>query len=443
MIYYQKGLGGFFVVFQIAGTSWPYGILPGILSATLGYVLSEIKDLDSIIRDKEEFIDNPYPFQLFAYLVGFVIVFRTNFAYQRYWEGIDAVQRMGAKWLDGACMSIAMDAPGDVTQPFLASSIKPAHQFQISQLAQETESPCESDFIPAGASAAEEHSKEKEHSEALLSHRIFFGEVCHLFSLLHALSMQHLRCDCDLDNLQSSNDDFQPRMSLLGDQPPSSVDLMSGRGSHHSMKIVLDQHSKIEKMHQLLKLSLLGKVAPEERCALETDSAGKPISTLARVTMVEGWIMRRLIARQKFEPAGDMCKTSPPILSRLYQVISDGHLAFSQACKTAETPFPFPYHNLIRVFLWLFVFTVPFVINAKILHVPARFVLNFITVAAYFALAQVGDNLEDPFMPYDPNELPLVRIQHEYNAKLLSMGIVPRRRLESVPAAVDSDRVPD
>lgn len=34
--------------------------------------------------------------------------------------------------------------------------------------------------------------------------------------------------------------------------------------------------------------------------------------------MVESWIMRRLIARQKHEGA-DMALTSPPILSRLYQ----------------------------------------------------------------------------------------------------------------------------
>lgn len=147
--------------------------------------------------------------------------------------------------------------------------------------------------------------------------------------------------------------------------------------------------------------------------------------------------MRRLISRQKHEPA-EMGKTSPPILSRLYQVISDGHLAFSQACKTAETQFPFPYHNLIRVFLCLFLLTVPFVINAKILHIPARFVLNFITVGAYFALCQVGDNLEDPFMPYDPNELPLVAIQHQYNAKLLSLGIVPSQRT-CAAAAADED----
>eukprot|EP00971_Amphidinium_carterae_P115643 2290796-Amphidinium_carterae.1 len=37
-------------------------------------------------------------FQLFAYLLGFVIVFRTQLAYQRYWEAVGALQAMAAKW---------------------------------------------------------------------------------------------------------------------------------------------------------------------------------------------------------------------------------------------------------------------------------------------------------------------------------------------------------
>merc|ERR1712217_704462 len=118
--------------------------------------------------------------------------------------------------------------------------------------------------------------------------------------------------------------------------------------------------------------------------------------------------------------------TAPPILSRMVQVISDGNLAFSQAAKVAETPFPFPYHNIISIFLWMLALFVPFVINAKVMTPSARFVINFIAVWAYFSLAEVGDNLEDPFLPYDPNDLPLAAIHHSFNARLLALGIIPR-----------------
>eukprot|EP00415_Alexandrium_ostenfeldii_P004241 UN4241 len=164
------------------------------------------------------------------------------------------------------------------------------------------------------------------------------------------------------------------------------------------------------------------------RVVLDTDNSGEPVHSLARVSMVESWIMRRLTARQKYEPAGDMCKTAPPILSRMAQVVSDGFLGFSQAAKVAETPFPFPYHNIIALFLWIYALTAPFVVNSKLMYIPARFIVNFVAVWSYFSLAEVGDNLEDPFMPYDPNDLPLEAIQHKFNARLLSFGMVPRSR---------------
>merc|ERR1719440_330520 len=47
------------------------------------------------------------------------MVFRTNFAYQRYWEAIGMAQAMAAKWLDGACMAIVFDAGGANSTPLL------------------------------------------------------------------------------------------------------------------------------------------------------------------------------------------------------------------------------------------------------------------------------------------------------------------------------------
>ncbi|OLP74040.1 hypothetical protein AK812_SmicGene46538, partial [Symbiodinium microadriaticum] len=44
---------------------------------------------------------------------------RTNFAYQRYWEAIGAMQNMAAKWLDGALMGITFDAGGSNARPLL------------------------------------------------------------------------------------------------------------------------------------------------------------------------------------------------------------------------------------------------------------------------------------------------------------------------------------
>mmetsp|Transcript_37268 Transcript_37268/g.116010 ORF Transcript_37268/g.116010 Transcript_37268/m.116010 type:complete len:398 (-) Transcript_37268:228-1421(-) len=387
MLTYKKGFAGIFLVFRLAGTAWPHGVFPGLLSAGVGLALSLVEETNSVISDEESFVDNPYPYQLFAYLVGFVLIFRTNFSYLRYWEALDAMQRMGAKWLDGACMAAAFDATGDVCTPFLQSSL--------------------SKEVDDGQGQDVPSDGEQRGS----SPQAFFEEIVRLFSLMHALALQHLRHDPDLANLSHSS---VARMTVLKSSPKSS-----------SSKNVVSGFTAKDAGVSTLKLKVLGGLPEEMRAALEVDSHGATQHSLARVAMVESWIMRRLIARQKYEPAGDMCKTAPPILSRMAQVISDGNLGFSQAAKVAEVPFPFPYHNIIAIFLWIFALTAPFVINSKLLYVPARFVVNFIAVWAYFALAEVGDNLEDPFMPYDPNDLPLEAIHHNFNARLLSFGVVP------------------
>ncbi|OLP89053.1 Suprabasin [Symbiodinium microadriaticum] len=127
MIYYRKGYGGLLILFRIVGTSWPFGVAPGLIALAISLILSFWPALDDIIRSRDDFISHPYAFQLFAYLLGFLMVFRTNFAYQRYWEAIGAMQNMAAKWLDGALMGITFDAGGSNARPLLhgAQAIRP------------------------------------------------------------------------------------------------------------------------------------------------------------------------------------------------------------------------------------------------------------------------------------------------------------------------------
>lgn len=426
MIKYKKGWWGINLLRQISGTSWPHGVLPGLASASLGLLLGLVPEINDLISNEEVFIDNPYPYQLFAYLLGFLLVFHTNFGYSRYWEAMDAVQRMGAKWLDGACMAIAFDAKGDASHPFLQASLPPR----------------------GGAGGATHHIGEAVFTGGAMSpsrgveHSEYFVEIVHLFSLIHALALMHLRGDTDLDHLGEPAAIAAPE----GGGAPRNYEKLRGSPTNKAGSSPKGQMHEEEDdppltfgVHRFanclpsswrklpgLRLKVLGGFHADERMKLSCDSQGRPLPTVARVTMVESWIMRRMIARQKHEPAGDMCKTGPPILSRMVQVVSDGNLGFGEASKSAEIPFPFPYHNLIRAFLWLFSITVPAVINSKVMSTIPRFVFNFLTVWAYFALAEVSDNIEDPYLPYDANDLPLGAIQHSFNARLMAFGEIPR-----------------
>jgi len=397
MIVYSKRWGGLPLVFHLTGTSWPQGIIPALVSVGIGIALSR-SWLDEIIMDRDKFMDHPYPFQLYAFIIGFLIVFRTNFAYSRFWEGRGTIAQMGSKWLDAACMSVSFDAPGNKSTPYLEG----------------VDTQASIELTKNGAP----------------SHCEFVIEILHLFSLMHALALQHLRRDGNLDNLKGfsvaddSGDNInlfhKSRLPVLPSEPQHSdrLEHLKWRRTYYRVG------SDFDHIYKEQALAIICPMSEAERLALHEDSNGKSIPTEARVTMVEGWIMRRLIARQKHEDC-DMGITSPPILSRLYQVISDGHIGFGQAAKITETPFPFPYQNLLQIFLWIYVATVPVLMNAWLRNEALRISLTFISVWCYFALNQVGNNLEDPYIPYDPNEIPLQHIQHSYNAKLLSFCGIP------------------
>lgn len=387
MITYDKGCLGLCLLFRIAGTMWPSAIFPGLLAVGISLFLGFYEDIDAVTRDRSRFVGHPYAFQLFAVVVGSLLVFKTNSAYVRYWEAAGALQNMASKWLDAVCMAVSFDAGGDASMPYLHGES------------------WERSMTPHPMSGAKGGP----------SHRQFVSEVVHITSLLHAVALQDLRKDQDLDNLVPA----KARLSLPAMMP--SFSFFSERS------IFSEEH--LFRSHRNAKIPVLGGLHLQEKLVLAQDIHGQPLPTAARVAMVEGWLMRRMLARQKFEQ-GETAKTAPPILSRLYQVISDGSLWFFTCSKSAYIPFPFPYQNFVEVMLWLFTLLAPMVINGIVFEQISRTVGAFCVVVAYHGIKITGDVLEDPYLPYDPNDLPLVSLQHSMNTRLLAFGVVPQEEPE-------------
>lgn len=399
MIRYTKTWNGFFILFKWAGTAWPHGVPPGCIAAAISLALSHWEAADDKLRDRKNFLAHPYAFRLFTYLVGILMVFRTNFAYHRYWEAMGMLQAMGSKWLDGACMGVVFDAGGKNNTHLLYGS--------------------------ADGDSMKDHEKTKDKGGP--PHSVFVSDLIHLCSLLHALALQHLRGDDDLNNITTAFDHngLSVRGSLTTKSSMDHVTSLPDSTFRAALNYVTYDPEDVKSMFAVQHLPVLGGLSRRERQAIEQTSQGVPMTTDARVAMVESWFMRRLLARQKFEQ-GESAATSPPILSRLYQVISDGSLWFQHASKLAFTPFPFPYENLMGILLWLYTFLVPILVNGTMMENTLRAVVCFVTTFCYHALNQVGQNLEDPFVPYDPNELPLQEVQNSVNMRLCAFCISPQ-----------------
>jgi len=107
----------------------------------------------------------------------------------------------------------------------------------------------------------------------------------------------------------------------------------------------------------------------------------------------------------------------PPILSRVYQELSNAMLGFNSAMKVAESPFPFPYAQLNVIQVWLLVATCPLIVAAFTESSNLSFVLTALTVMGFQGLTEVACDLESPFVS-SANELPLNVMHDRFNRQL-------------------------
>ena len=81
------------------------------------------------------------------------------------------------------------------------------------------------------------------------------------------------------------------------------------------------------------------------------------------------------------------------------------------ACRVlVDTPFPFPWAQLVLMLLLVFSVTCPLLVVCWVDTLWLSVILDFIAVQTYWALNEVARDLEDPYV-YEPNDLPLARLQ--------------------------------
>ena len=102
------------------------------------------------------------------------------------------------------------------------------------------------------------------------------------------------------------------------------------------------------------KFDVVGGVAESELALLQHRSPG------SRVFRVQTWLFRLMTNRLL---AGGLA-IPPPLLSRTYQVLSDGTAAAVQGRKVAHVEFPFALRQLLAVLLTVFIVLAPMFIAA-------------------------------------------------------------------------------
>ena len=167
MLIYRKGDGYKYFV-RLTGSALPgaipYGLLSAAITMSLGLLPGDYLD---------RLLVHPYPFQPFAYIAAFALVFRTNISMQRFNEANTWSTQMSSRWADGVIEALAFDE------------------------------------MPRG-------KKDEDKAATLQKRRRFQALMLRRFSLMHALALQYLRRDRVLEHLTRARGESAPHPWMPG-----------------------------------------------------------------------------------------------------------------------------------------------------------------------------------------------------------------------------------
>lgn len=361
MILYPSVYGGIPLLVSCYGSAIPRAIIPATLCAVIAIII-EFNVPHSYMMN---LIASPHPYAVFTGIVSFLLVFRVNASYARYWEACEFVRHMGSKWGDSVGEAMVHDIvwkPGAKRPP-------------------------------------------------LEEHALFRAQLAHTASLYHATALAHLRGQTEFGLDEKHYQEAPPKHWEQIDGPSWPwIELIRTwlryRSRHLGYKAFLNDHP----------LHVLGGISQEERQKF------KKLSSVERVNSLYVQLNALFQARRG---AGGLAAAEPPSFARLGNYISDGNVSFVQACKIVDTPLPFAYQQICSLSLAIFMLTFPLLAvsrfggdttsTEKVSWLPPC--VSFLCTLTFYGLYEISREMEEPFL-HPPNALPLNMMQNAFNARL-------------------------
>eukprot|EP00927_Polykrikos_kofoidii_P030534 TRINITY_DN26258_c0_g1_i1.p1 TRINITY_DN26258_c0_g1~~TRINITY_DN26258_c0_g1_i1.p1 ORF type:complete len:575 (+),score=89.72 TRINITY_DN26258_c0_g1_i1:87-1811(+) len=241
----------------------------------------------------------------FTGTLAFLLVFRTQIAYSRFWEGGTLLQKVKGVWFNAASNLIAFSSASPEKRP----AVECFHHFLI-----------------------------------------------RLFSMLYCVALQ------EVAEMEDEN------FGIIGCQGFEETHLIFLSRSEHRCEVIMQ------------------------------------------------WIQRLII-----DMASDgVITVAPPILSRVFQELSNGIVHVHDARKITEFKFPFPYAQMISCLLlihWIVSAVLASLLQTSII---SSCIVAYVTTFALWTLNYIAAEMEDPFGD-DANDLPIKIMQENFNRALASL----------------------
>ena len=454
MIPYEKSFLGVDLLFRFHGSPILRAVIPSILS-TLFFILLDIYvDKDT----SQNFITHPYGIGVLISSISFLIVFRANYGYQRYWNACGDVHQMMSKWLDAvthtACyhmqqhhydhmkppsyfdnhdlnkyrLSRDREVEGEVMEFRKKGKVykksralsKSIQSVSIRNISLEDDNDLYHNdsmrepsyligegrrdggwglMLDDGSSTYftmdDPQSWEENDQRGFAStnggrtHSLFLQELVHLASLTCAVSFSTLRND--VDGAESPLDFYTPGSPWPNVDPDS--DKKSWRKATTDLLRYMSGYDRTPerrtKHNALRPLSVLGGVSKNEIAFLQ-----KARGASAKVNLAWQWLSEFIIREHL---AGSLGDVGPPIISRIFQFLSDGMIFYNHARKTMFIPFPFPHAQISALFVLTTMVSMPLLMLEYSNNIYLGALLNFFTVTCLAGLHEVARELENPY----------------------------------------------
>ena len=436
------------------------------------------------------------------WVVGFMVIYRVQQAYARYWQGRVATQKMTAYWGSAFihALAFARHAPNQksvgevpvvsavVGSPAAASQESPVRtmrrqntflfgqkfsgrvlssdeareRYRVSRSKNDAlgvlhrwkdSGPCalcfvawqeyviETDHLKAklvnimrsqdAKFLAYAFNKWKGHFQQKTKHR-FYDDVMHLASLMHASACMVLRRDHDFDNLV----EFKPGDPIsnppvgVTELPPHQFTALYGK-VWSWQRLLTNMSPFSEAAHEQycthMKLGVIYGITDDEKASL--------IRSHDPAYTVICWLTVMIARKYKTE-----CCVEPPIVSRIFQELNQGHMGFMEAYAVTQTPYPLPLAQMTNGVVSLFgLFIVPIQFAATIESTVWAGLLAMLCTLLFYGISEIARELEDPFIHF-PNELPLAFLHAELNNCLCDMIREPWPHRDGASVSVFSDK---
>lgn len=370
-----------------------------------------------------------------AFIIGFSLVFRTNIAHNRNIEARSKLQEVSAQWASCFSTMVAFEAT-DISLKREKQILNRRHLDTGPNTTARNANP-NGDGYPHLLENNRSREQQQQQEQGVTDDKppimatwldedmerfsLFCDELMHRFSLLQALCFMHLRMDDDLSNLV-----LHSRMDI----GPSGKHLdIHGLPLEWQDYFVLRTNPEWHKKNATIaKIPVL----PAQSGRTLSMEEGTMLSAMAerlfarglsieaapeRVYAVHSWV--QVIVARKCDPdVGWQC-APPPTSAGVWRSLEAGLAAFEQCRKIAETPFNFPWAQLMVVILSIYTLTLPLVMVGWLKAAWLAIVLDFVSVLSYWSMNEVARGLESPFI-FPPNDLPLVTLQYRFNQRLLA-----------------------